>query len=264
VSRGASRARTAVSACVIARDDEGHIRACLDSLAWVDECIVVVDERSRDATEAIAREFGAKVQRHRYDGNIEQKNFALDLAKCEWVLAVDADEVLSSELIRNLRDLLTTSNLVDGYELSRLTYHLGRWIRHGDFYPDPQLRLFRRANGRFSGSNPHGRVRVAGRVERIPGDLLHYSYRDLSDQLDRIRNFSAIEADAMFRAGRPTRLRDLAFRPPARFLRAYLLKAGFRDGWSGFVIAGMTAFHVFLKYALLFERSRGRGDTDGV
>jgi glycosyltransferase involved in cell wall biosynthesis len=254
----------AVSACVIARDEEDRIRDCLQSLTWVDECIVVVDDRSRDATEAIAREFGTRVRLHRYDGNIEQKNFALDLAKCEWVLALDADEVLSDELIRNLRERLMAPEAADGYELPRVTFHLGRWIRHGDFYPDRQLRLFRRASGRWRGSNPHGRVRVAGRVERIEGDLRHYSYRDLADQLERIRSFSAIEADAMFRAGRPARLRDLILRPPARFLRAYLLKAGFRDGWPGLVIAGMTAFHVFLKYALLFERSRGGGDVDGA
>jgi glycosyltransferase involved in cell wall biosynthesis len=263
VSRGASRTPASVSACVIARDDEERIRGCLESLRWVDECIVVVDDRSRDATEAIAREFGARVHVRRYEGNIEQKNFALGLAKCDWVLAIDADEVLSSELVRNLRERLATPGSVAGYELCRLTYHLGRWIRHGDFYPDHQLRLFRRESGRFSGSNPHGRVHSAGRVERIEGDLLHYSYRDLDDQLDRIRSFSRIEADAMYRAGRPARLRDLVLRPPARFLRAYLLKAGFRDGWPGFVIAGMTAFHVFLKYALLFERSRGAETGSG-
>jgi glycosyltransferase involved in cell wall biosynthesis len=264
VTGAVPRTPAAVSACVIACDDEDRIRDCLQSLSWVDECIVVVDDRSRDATEAIAREFGARVRLHRYEGNIEQKNFTLGLAKCEWVLALDADEVLSNQLIRNLRERLMAPEAADGYELPRVTFHLGRWIRHGDFYPDRQLRLFRRACGRFRGSNPHGRVRVAGRVERIEGDLLHYSYRDLADQLERIRSFSAIEADAMFRAGRPARLRDLVLRPPARFLRAYLLKAGFRDGWRGFVIAGMTAFHVFLKYALLFERSRGGGDVDGA
>jgi hypothetical protein len=102
-------------------------------------------------------------------------------------------------------------------------------------------------------------VLVAGVVERIPGDLEHYSYRDLADQVDRIRTFSAIEADGMFRAGRPTRMRDLVLRPPARFLRAYLMKAGFLDGWPGFAIASLTGFHVFLKYALLRELHRSRG-----
>lgn len=248
-----------VSACVIARDDADRIRDCLRSLAWADECIVVVDDRSRDATEAIARELGAQVIRRRYEGNVAQKNCALDLAKCEWVLALDADEVVSDALGEALRALLRDPDDADGYELSRLTFHLGRWIRHGDFQPDRQLRFFRRERGRWSGSEPHGRVRVAGRVGRVAGDLLHYSYRDLDDQIERIRAFSAIEADAMARAGRPARLRDLVLRPPARFLRAYLLKAGFRDGWPGFVIAAMTAYHVLLKYARLFEL-RGGGN----
>ena len=111
----------------------------------------------------------------------------------------------------------------------------------------------------FSVLNSRVVVVVAGVVERIPGDLEHYSYRDLADQVDRIRTFSAIEADGMFHAGRPTRLRDLVLRPPARFLRAYLLKTGFLDGWPGLAIASLTAFHVFLKYALLRELHRSRG-----
>jgi glycosyltransferase involved in cell wall biosynthesis len=244
---------------VIARDDAHHIRRCLASLAWVDECIVVVDERNRDATEVIARELGARVLRHAYAGNVEQKNFALDQAKGEWVLSLDADEALSTESIRHIRDRLATRvEGVDGFELGRVTFHLGRWIRHGDFHPDRQLRLYRRGAGRWSGANPHGRVTVAGRVELLSGDLEHYSYRDLADQLERIRRFSAIEAREMFAAGRRARLRDLALRPPARWLRAYVLKAGFRDGIPGFLIAVMTAFHVFLKYAHLWELQRGR------
>jgi glycosyltransferase involved in cell wall biosynthesis len=249
----------AVSACVIARDEERHIRRCLASLAWVDECIVVVDERSADATEAIARGIGARVLRHPYAGNVEQKNFALDQAKCEWVVSLDADEALSADLARRLRDRLAArGDGVDGFELNRVTFHLGRWLRHGDFFPDWQLRVFRRGTGRWSGRNPHGRVRVAGCVERLAGDLEHTSYRDLADQLERIRRFSAIEAREMFAAGRRARIRDIGLRPPARWLRAYVQKAGFLDGVPGFLVAVLTAFHVFLKYAHLWELQRGR------
>jgi glycosyltransferase involved in cell wall biosynthesis len=248
-----------VSACVIAGNDGHQIRRCLASLAWVDECIVVVDERSDDATEAIVRELGARVFRRAYAGNVEQKNFALDQAKCDWVVSLDADEALSTDLVRRIRDRLASCDGgVDGFELSRVTFHLGRWIRHGDFFPDRQLRVFRRGSGHWSGRNPHGRVSVAGRVESLPGDLEHYSYRDLSDQLARIRRFSAIEAREMFAAGRRARIRDMALRPPARWLRAYVIKAGFMDGVPGFLIAAMTAFHVFLKYAQLWELERGR------
>jgi glycosyltransferase involved in cell wall biosynthesis len=245
-----------ISACVIARDEADRIAACLASLRFCDECIVVVDDRSRDATEAIARESGAQVIRRRYDGNVSQKNFALAQAKCTWVLALDSDEVLSDELVVNLRKQIDSGSRVAGYELQRLTFHLGRWIRHGDFHPDRQLRLFRRDAGRWEGEDPHGHVTVDGLTGRIEGDLEHYSYRDLADQVDRIRSFSPIEAAAMFRSGRASRLRDLVLRPPLRFLRAYVLKAGFLDGWPGFVIASLTAFHVFLKYALLREMHR--------
>jgi len=246
-----------ISACVIAHDDEHQIARCLASLAFCDECMVVVDDRSTDATEAIARRLGARAQRHRYTGNIEQKNFCLEQVKGDWVVALDADEALSAALAAGLRERIASADPdVDGFELNRVTHHLGRWIRHGDFHPDWQLRVFRRAAGRWRGHEPHGRVSVAGRVVRIPGDLEHHSYRGLADQLERIQRFSGIEARAMSAAGRRFRLRDLVLRPPARWLRAYVLKGGFRDGLPGFILAGMTAVHVFLKYAKLWERER--------
>jgi hypothetical protein len=145
---------------------------------------------------------------------------------------------------------------VDGYEINRVTFHLGRWIRHGDFYPDWQLRLFRRGAGEWAGVNPHGRVQLPGVVRRLPGECEHRSYRDLADQVDRIQDFSRIQARAWHAEGLPVRIRDMVLRPPARFLRAYLLKQGFRDGVPGLVIATATAFHVFLKYAKLWELER--------
>lgn len=250
--------KPSVSACVIAHNDESHIRRCLASLAWADECVVVVDDRSKDATESIAREMGASVIRHRYQGNVEQKNFALEQAQHEWVLSLDADEALSDGLAAKLRAFLASeSNRVDGVELNRVTRHLGRWIRHGDFHPDWQLRLFRRSKARWAGVNPHGRVRIDTKVCRLEGDLEHRSYADLADQIARIQEFSGIAAQEIFKRGRRARISDLALRPPARFLRAYLLKAGFRDGLPGFVIAVATAFHVFLKYAKLWEYGQG-------
>ena len=138
----------------------------------------------------------------------------------------------------------------------RVTFHLGRWIRHGDFHPDWTLRVFRRCDARLIGRNPHGRVEVNGPVQRLRGELEHYSYRDLADQVERIQRFSAEAAHALHQSGRRTRWHDLVLRPPARFLRAYLLKRGFLDGVPGLVIAVATAFHVFLKYAKLWELER--------
>jgi glycosyltransferase involved in cell wall biosynthesis len=246
-----------LSCCVIACNEERVIRRCLESVSFADELVVVVDARSSDATDEIAREMGARVIRHPYQGNIEQKSFALAQASRDWILSLDADEALSEPLAREIRSLLAAPPaFVDGYEINRITYHLGRWIRHGDFYPDWQLRLFRRGAGEWAGVNPHGRIRLRGKVRRLGGEIEHRSYRDLADQVERIQDFSRVQARAFRDEGRPVRLRDMILRPPARFLRAYLLKQGFRDGVPGLVIAAATAFHVFLKYAKLWELER--------
>jgi len=253
-----------VSVCIIACNEERNLPRCLDSVAWAEERVVVVDTRSQDGTERIARERGARVVLHPYQGNVEQKNLALGEAKQAWVLSLDADEALAPELAAEVQAVIARDGPADGYELNRLTWHLGRWIRHGEFHPDWQLRLFRRSRGCWAGVNPHGHVELAGRSERLRGDLHHFSYRDLADQVARIQDFSRVQAAAMWDAGRRARTADLVFRPPLRFLRAYLLKQGFRDGIAGFMIAAATAFHVFLKYAKLWELGRDpatRGET---
>jgi glycosyltransferase involved in cell wall biosynthesis len=256
-SGGSNSRGSTLSCCIIARDEESNISGCLTSVSFAQERLVVVDSRSSDATADIARELGARVLEHPYQGNIEQKNFALAQAKGEWILSLDADERITESLAREIRALLAAPPAgVDGYEINRVTYHLGRWIRHGDFYPDWQLRLVRRGTGEWAGVNPHGRVQLSGRVRRLRGECEHHSYRDLADQIDRIQEFSRIQAHASRAKGRPVRIRDMILRPPARFLRAYLFKRGFRDGVPGFVIAAATAFHVFLKYAKQWELDR--------
>ena len=252
-----------LSVCIIACNEERDLPRCLASVAFADEIVVVVDMRSRDATEKLAREAGARVELHPYEGNVEQKNHALGLARGEWILALDADEALSDALAAELGRFLRAPGQRVGMEINRVTWHLGRWIRHGEFHPDWQLRLFRRGRGRWAGVNPHGRIVLegAGQVGRFHGEAYHWSYRDLADQVDRIQDFSAIQARENLGRGRPHALRDMVLRPPARFLRAYLLKQGFRDGVPGFVIAVATAFHVFLKYAKQWEleQRQGRG-----
>jgi glycosyltransferase involved in cell wall biosynthesis len=213
-----------LSVCIIACNEERDLPRCLRSVAFADERIVVVDARSADGTESLARESGAQVHVRRYDGNVEQKNFALDQATGDWVLAVDADEAVSADLREAIRDALGGTSgdglPADAFEVDRLTWHLGRWIRHGDFHPDWQLRLFRRGAGRWDGTNPHGRVSVEGPVKRLSGSLEHYSYRDLADQVGRIQEFSRIQARELYAAGRRARVSDWLLRPPGRFLPA--------------------------------------------
>ncbi len=255
--------RAPVSVCLLACDEERELERALASVAWADEIVVVVDEKSRDGSERVARRLASRVEVRPYAGDVAQKRHAVSLAKHDWVFVLDPDEVVTPALAAALQAALGEAarsgggeGAIAGYEVNRATFHLGRWIRHGDFYPDWKLRLFRRARGRYAGRDPHGRVEVEGRVARLPGELEHYSYRDLADQIARIQFFSGEAAAALARDGVRFRLRDLVLRPPARFLRTYLLRGGFRDGIPGFVIAGASAFYVFLKYAKLWERTR--------
>jgi glycosyltransferase involved in cell wall biosynthesis len=256
---GSDSAKLPLSVCIIACNEEHNLRRCLGSVCFADEVVVVVDTRSRDGTEAIAREMGARTIVHAYEGNVEQKAFALAEAKRDWILSIDADEAIDPVLAGAIQAVVSADGPEDGFEMNRLTWHLGRWIRHGEFYPDWQLRLFRRSRGRFVGVNPHGHVEVDGATRRLEGDLQHFSYRDLSDQVARIQDFSRVQALTMWNAGRRVHVLDLLVRPPFRFLRAYLFKQGFRDGMAGFMIAAATAFHVFLKYAKLWELGRDPG-----
>lgn len=243
-----------LSVCIIACNEEQNIRRCLESVAWAADRVVVLDTRSSDRTDAIAAELGARVIVNPYAGNIEQKNFALAQAKYDWVFSLDADEACTPPLQREVQAIITKENpRAIGYEVNRLTYHLGRWLRHGDFYPDWQLRLFRRSEASWQGINPHGRVVLQGEVRRLRGELEHYSYRNLADQVARIQEFSRVQALALRDQGVRASWSMLALRPPLRFARAYWLKAGFLDGVAGFVVAAATAFHVFLKYAKLWE-----------
>lgn len=254
--------RDGLSACLIVCNEEQELVRCLASIAFVDEIVVVVDARSRDGSEKIARELAHVVEVRPYEGDIEQKRHCVGLASHDWVMIIDPDEVMLESTARRLRHRLhAAEDGLAGIELNRLTWHLGRWIRHGDFFPDWTLRVFRRSRARWQGANPHGRVEVDGSVVRIGPPLEHYSYRDLADQLERIQLFSREAAAALHHRGRRARVRDLVLRPPARFLRGYLLRRGFLDGVPGLVIAVATAFHVFLKYAKLWELQRNEAEA---
>lgn len=249
-----------LSVCILAYNAEALLPRVLAGVAWADEIVVAVDSKSTDATEAIARAGATRVELVPYRGDTATKRHTVGLATGTWVFVVDADEIVPPELASEVRAAVDHAPLdVGGFEVNRLTYHLGRWIRHGDFYPDWVLRIARRSELSYVGRDPHGRLSVRGRVERLVTPLEHYSYRDLAHQIERIQFFSDEAARALADSGHRARRRDLVFRPPARFLRAYVLKRGFLDGTAGFILAAGTAFHVFLKYAKLWERERGGG-----
>ena len=261
-ARHPGTAKAPLSICILACNEEDVLERCLDSVAWAKEIVVVVDARSRDGSEKIARERAQRVEVRPYEGDIAQKSHCAGLARHDWVFILDPDEVVTPELAREIREVVQKAGgegagARAGYEVNRATFHLGRWLRHGDFYPDWKLRLYRRSSARWVGRDPHGRVEASGVAGRLSGELQHYSYRDLADQIERIQFFSGVAAASKHAAGERFRLRDLCLRPPARFLRGYILKGGFRDGIPGLVVAAATAFHVFLKYAKLWELECG-------
>jgi glycosyltransferase involved in cell wall biosynthesis len=251
-------ARLPVSVCIITKDEEVNLPDCLASVGWADE-VVVVDSRSTDRTREIAAAAGARVIERDFPGHIEQKNFAVEQARHDWVLCIDADERLSPPLAESVRRALEAPGDRAGFEFARLTFHLGRPIRHGGWYPDRKLRLFDRRRGRWGGRNPHDHVRVDGPVGLLEGDLLHFSYRTLSAHLRQIDFFTTIAAKEKRARGERAAPWKPVLRPFGKFLRMYFLKAGFLDGWPGFVVAVSGAFYVFLKYAKLRELDR----TDG-
>ena len=245
-----------LSACIVARDEADRIAPCLDSLAFCDE-ILVVDSHSRDATREIAAERGARVIERDWPGYVAQKNFAVGAAEHDWVLCLDADERVSEALRREIESLRERGFPGHaGWRMPRLSSYFGRWIRHGSWYPNRQLRLFDRRRGRWSGRDPHDRVALETAPGTLRGDLLHHPYRDLSDHLATIDRYSTLQADLLFETGRRARVWDLALRPAWRFFRFYLLEHGFLAGWRGFVLACLTAHYVHLRWLKLWLRAR--------
>ncbi|PYM40860.1 MAG: glycosyltransferase family 2 protein [Candidatus Rokuibacteriota bacterium] len=246
-----------VSAVVITFNEEERLRACLESVAWADE-LVVVDAESSDKTVQIAREFTDRVWVRPWPGFPDQKNFALEQATGDWVLSVDADEEVSSELREQIEAVLGSGSAsADGYLVPRQNIFWGRWVRHGGLYPDWQLRLFRRGRGRFVDHAVHESVAVTGTVGRLGTPLVHRSYRGVADFLARADRYSTLAAEAWIRSGRPARLSDLVWRPAGRFLGMYVVRAGFLDGWRGFLLASLYAYYVFIRSAKAWERARG-------
>ena len=237
--------------------NEGErIRACLESAAWADE-LIVVDAESHDKTAAVARELTDHVFVRPWPGFAAQKNFGLEQARGDWILSLDADEVVSSTLREEITAIVERGGDHAGYAVPRRNVFWGRWIRHGGLYPDWQLRLFRRTSGRFAERSVHESVSVDGTVGRLTGHLEHRSYRDVADFLERADRYSTLAAAEWAASGRPCRpLLDLVARPVGRFLAMYVARAGFLDGWRGFLLAVLYAYYVLMRSAKVWERMR--------
>ena len=245
-----------VSVTIITLNEAAHIAAAVESAAWADE-VIVVDCGSRDDTVALARAHGARTCTREWPGYIAQKNHAASLARNDWIFSLDADERITPPLADEIGRLLAAEPPLGGYRVPRVTFHLGRWIRTTDFYPDFQTRLYDRRRARWQGRHVHESVAVDGRTGRLTGELQHYSYRNLDDHLERIHRYSTLSARQMHEAGRRAGVLDLLLHPAAAFLRNYLLRRGFLDGTVGLTLSLVNAYSVFLKFAKLWELERG-------
>jgi (heptosyl)LPS beta-1,4-glucosyltransferase len=244
-----------LSVTVITKNEASDIEAALDSVAWADERIVV-DSGSTDGTVAIARRAGARVVEREWPGYGAQKNYAASLAANDWILSLDADERVAPPLAREIQALLGSEPPCRGYRIPRVTWHLGRWIRTTDWYPDHQLRLYDRRAAAWTTSRVHESVRVDGSVGTLGAELQHFAYRDIADHLETIDRYTTYAALQMQEDGRRAGWVDIAGHPPLAFLRNYLAHGGFRDGAPGLIVSSLNAYYVFLKFAKLWELQR--------
>jgi len=242
--------RLPISVCMICGAEAHRVGKALASVAdWTSEIVVVLNQEVADGTEEEAAAFGARVYREPWRGHVAQKNSAADKASQAWLLGLDADEVVSEALRREIVELFAPTPAGGAYSFPRRSFYLGRWIGHGEWYPDRRARLWARGRARWGGVDPHDELLVEGAVVKLRHDLLHYTAETLEEQVAKTVRYAEDFARHCTQTGRKVRSSDLMFRPVWRFVRGYILKRGFLDGWQGYSIACMTAFYTFLRYA---------------
>jgi len=247
--------RLPITVCFVSGPEAHRIGKALESVvSWAAEIIVVLNEDVHDGTDEVAVRFGAKVFREPWKGFIGQKNSAAGKASQPWLLNLDADEVVTPELAEEISAVVSNPKPSHAaYEFPRCTFYCGRWIRHGDWYPDRVLRLWQRGKATWAGEEPHARLNVAGGIGRLKSDLLHYTNESIDRGLTKITLYSSDFVRQQLSKGRNPGVLDLAFRPGWRFVRSYLIRLGFLDGWPGYYIAWMNAFSTATRYAKVFE-----------
>lgn len=248
-----------ISACIITYNEADRIGPCLESLAFCDE-IVVVDSNSTDDTREIAESFGAHVIMRAFTGYRSQKDYAVSQAEHDWVLCLDADERVDTDLRTAIEDAQSLNfEGAAGYHLARLTEFFGDFLRHGSAYPDHVLRLFDRRLGGWSGEREiHESVTVDGAVKRLPGHLEHFPYRSLTDMIAKDEKYTQMMAEHLYAKGKRASLRHLLLNPFWRFVRSYILKKGFLDGWRGLVSALLSVDYARRKYVRLWLLQHGQ------
>lgn len=241
-----------LSVIVITKNEQDNIKDCLESAKWADE-IIVVDSGSTDKTEEICRESTDNFYVKDWPGFGIQKQRALSLASHEWVLSIDADERITPQLKNEIIDKITQDSNVNGYLIPRLSNYLGKNIRHSGWYPDYTLRLVKRQESHFTEDIIHEKIVVKGGVEKLTNHFLHYPYKDISHHLQKIDAYSSLSADKMFNNGRCVSWSMVILKSIFGFVRSYIFKRGFLDGWPGLVVSISTGLSTYLKYLKLKE-----------
>jgi len=249
-----------ISAVIITLNEEANIRRSLESVRWADE-IIVVDSGSTDRTVQICREHGCRVFEHEWAGDGPQKNYGIEQATGDWILILDADEEVTPELASEIRTAVESPDAPDAFSMPRRNRFLGRWMRHGGWYPDRQARLFRRGRGRWTSPTLHSRLDLAtdGRLGTLRNDFLHYTYPSVREFIRKSDFYSTKEADAILAENRIPRsmVFTLLTAFPIKFAETYIYKGGWRDGMHGFVASVLMATRVFMRYAKVWQSRNG-------
>lgn len=243
---------------IITLNEEDRLEDALESCSGVADEIVVVDSYSTDKTCEIAEKYGAKIFKNTFVDYGSQKNIALDYASYDWILNLDADERISDQLKKELAAFKNnTETDVDGFLINRKTAYLGKWISHSGWYPDRKLRLFKKSKSRWQG-RIHEALILKGKTAHMPGDILHFTYRDITDHINRLNRYSEMQArDIVGKKKKLLYLRSLLL-PPVTFIRFYFWKLGVLDGLPGLVIALVSSWATAMKYLKAIELKRKR------
>jgi len=247
-----------LSVAIITLNEEKNIRRTLESVKWADE-IVIVDSGSRDRTVDICKEYTAKIIHQEWLGYAGQKNLAIDRTQGGWVLSLDADEPVEPALADEICDIIRMPEARDGYRIPRKTFFLGKWMKHGGWYPDLNLRLFRRGKGRYEERAVHEALKVDGTVGVTRNAIEHHTYPDLASYMSTINKYSSLAVEVMAQKGLPaskTSWVSIVIRPLFTFLHKYVIRLGFLDGKHGLVLNIFHAYYVFAKYAKAWEKAR--------
>jgi glycosyltransferase involved in cell wall biosynthesis len=249
-----------ISVCIIAGNEAHRLRRTLESVAgWTGEIIVVLNDDVSDGTDKIAQEFGAKIFREPWKGFGAQKKSAAEKCSLSWILNLDADEVVSPELRAEIQNLFSAPEKISAFaafSFPRCTFYCGRWIRHGDWYPDRQTRLWQRGQAQWSADLVHEKLEVEGTIGRLRGDLLHFTMESLEQQMKKTMAYAGAFGRHCAEHKKTVSLSDLWLRPAWRFVRAYFFRLGFLDGWQGFVIARIAAIYTFLRYLTVYQAQK--------